>query len=86
MYLEIERKLLNIIEENYGKKIVDVNEKLLNRNINLKPVELASLLVQIEEFFLVKISNEDITNGNFDSVGNISKLITQRLSEPTNYN
>lgn len=52
-------------------------KELFGYDINLKPIYLVLILIQIEEIFDIKISSEIITNKEFSTFNKILHIIEQ---------
>lgn len=73
--------------KNIFSKYVNINfedEKLKEQNlflnpINIYPIYLAAILIDIEKFYGINFEDEDILNGKFCSFNNITQLILKML-------
>lgn len=55
------------------------NEKLLGIKIRLNASQLVYVLLECERLFKIKIPQEDIVKGSFDTVNNIADIIYKQL-------
>lgn len=77
--MNIPEELKMIVKNKFDIDIQDVDSELLGDEINFKPVDLAIFLKLLEEKFLIEFNNEDIINGKFNTIANISCLLEKEL-------
>lgn len=80
---EIEEVLENIItirsQKEWKKEFR--KEELLGRKIALSPSELVLVFLDVEKRFNIRIKEEDIISGNFNSYDNILKIVLREKGE-----
>lgn len=71
---DIEHSVKKIISEQIGKEVDTItNDMLLKKNLGLDSLDIIELVMSLEDFFNIKIQDEDI--GNLRTVMDIIKYV-----------
>ncbi len=80
----IDKTLVKLLNEKYNLNVDIENIDVLNKNImgtefNLSPVDMLCLFFDVENLFNIRIPQEDIVSGKFNSFSNIINMISELL-------
>lgn len=85
--IDINVKLNNIFKNRFDKDLfnneidLDIDDNLLQRKFKFRARDLIYLLSDVEREFNITISDDDIDNIKFNTIGNIINIINKELQK-----
>ena len=85
--IDINVKLNNIVKNRFDIDLfnnelnINSDDNLLGIKFKLAPRDLIYLLYDVEREFNITISDDDIDNSEFNTIGNIVKIINKELKQ-----
>jgi peptide maturation system acyl carrier-related protein len=88
-YIKIENKVFEVFMNRFRNlhifNIENIrNKELFDNEIGLNARDLIYLLFDIEKEFKVQIPEEEIAQGNFDSIDHITNIVFKQINENSN--
>jgi len=85
--IDINVKLNNIVKNRFDIDLfnneldMDIDDNLLQKKFKMRARDLIYLLYDVEREFNITISDDDIDNSEFNTIGNIVKIINKELKQ-----